>query len=474
MAAAIRLAKKGLKVEVFESNKHVGGKMSKIKGNGYTFDGGPSLFTEPHLIDELISLSDKKPRDYFNFLKLKESCRYFYKDGTKIIGHSNHDLFSDEVFNKTGVKREKVIGHLKKSKFIYDTTKSLFLEKSLHKISTYLSLNTLLSFLKLPFLNIFKTMDEVNSKRFGNTKIAQLFNRYATYNGSDPFKAPAILNVIPHLEFNKGAYFPFGGMRSIPKLLHELCLSLGVKFHLNSSVEEIILKKKSAIGVRCCNDIFHADIILANTDVFFVYNKLLNKHPNYKTILSQERSTSALIFYWGIKKQFPDLDLHNILFSENYKDEFNDLTNKNIVPKDPTVYINITSKYNKTDAPTSSENWFVMINVPSSHNLDWQEVIVDSRNKIINKINNYLKTDIQEFIEFEDILDPIKIENQTGSYKGSLYGTASNKKTSAFFRHPNFSNKIKNLYFCGGSVHPGGGIPLALNSAKIVSDLIKK
>ncbi|MAN49608.1 MAG: phytoene dehydrogenase, partial [Flavobacteriales bacterium] len=106
-------------------------------------------------------------------------------------------------------------------------------------------------------------------------------------------------------------------------------------------------------------------------------------------------------------------------------------------------------------------------------NLDWQEVIVESRNKIINKINDYLKTDIQEFIEFEDILDPIKIENQTGSYKGSLYGTASNKKTSAFFRHPNFSSKIKNLYFCGGSVHPGGGIPLALNSAKIVSDLIK-
>ena len=317
-------------------------------------------------------------------------------------------------------------------------------------------------------------MDEVNSKRFGNTKITQLFNRYATYNGSDPFKAPAILNVIPHLEFNKGAYFPFGGMRSIPKLLHELCLSLGVKFHLNSSVEEIILKKKSAIGVRCCNNIFHADIILANTDVFFVYNKLLNQHPNYKTILSQERSTSALIFYWGIKKQFPDLDLHNILFSENYKDEFNDLTNKNIVPKDPTVYINITSKYNKSDAPKSSENWFVMINVPSSHNLDWQEVIVESRNKIINKINDYLKADIQEFIEFEDVLDPIKIENQTGSYKGSLYGTASNKKTSAFFRHPNFSSKIKNLYFCGGSVHPGGGIPLALNSAKIVSDLIKK
>jgi phytoene dehydrogenase-like protein len=140
---------------------------------------------------------------------------------------------------------------------------------------------------------------------------------------------------------------------------------------------------------------------------------------------------------------------------------------------DPTVYVNITAKMQTGFAPQKKENWFVMVNAPANTGQNWAALQQQARKLIIEKLNRILKTDIEDFIEMEEILDPVNIEEKTASYQGSLYGTSSNSKLAAFFRHPNFTGAIKNLYFCGGSVHPGGGIPLCLKSAKIVSDLIQ-
>ena len=189
---------------------------------------------------------------------------------------------------------------------------------------------------------------------------------------------------------------------------------------------------------------------------------------------SIEKSSSALIFFWGIKNSFKKMDLHNVFFTNDYKKEFDNIFVKKIFSDDPTIYINITSKEKSDDAPTGHENWFTMINVPNNIGQDWDLIISESRKKIIEKINKNLKTDISKYIVYESILDPRKIESNTNSENGALYGSSSNSKFSAFLRHPNFSNEIKNLYFCGGSVHPGGGIPLCLMSGKIVADLIKK
>ncbi len=140
---------------------------------------------------------------------------------------------------------------------------------------------------------------------------------------------------------------------------------------------------------------------------------------------------------------------------------------------DPTVYINITSKCEPgKQAPAGNENWFVMINAPANSGQNWEELRQKARATIIEKINRLLKTDIAAYIETEIVADPVSIEASSLSYMGSLYGTSSNSKMAAFFRHPNFSKAAKNLYFVGGSVHPGGGIPLCLKSAKIMSEMV--
>jgi phytoene desaturase len=475
LATAVRLSCAGYTVEVFEANQYPGGKLTEISRDGYRFDAGPSLFTLPNLVDELFLLAGKKPRDYFNYIKLEKSCNYFYEDGTRFTAYHDRNKFAEELQTKLGIGDvEKVMKHLEFAAWRYKITAPVFIEYSLHRLKNYINKNTVRGILSMFRLNLFESMHKENTRLLSNKKLVQYFNRFATYNGSSPYKAPALLNMIPHLEHNIGTFFPDKGMHSITQSIFDLAKSLGIQFHFGKRVDEILVNKETAIGVKIGGMAYMADIVVSNADIHPTYHKLLPNERRPDNILSQEKSSSALIFYWGINRSFQELDLHNILFADNYENEFEQLFQNHTICKDPTVYINITSKYNSSDAPDGCENWFVMINVPNNQGQDWENLTREARKHIIEKINRLLVTDIENHIATEEVLDPITIEQKTGSHAGALYGNASNNRFAAFLRHKNFSSNIKGLYFCGGSVHPGGGIPLCLNSAKIVSKLIQE
>ncbi len=473
IATAIRLAVKGYQVEVFEANNYAGGKIAEFERNGFRFDAGPSLFTMPQYVDELFKLTGKKPPQHFRYQKLDTLCQYFYEDGSQLTAYADEEKFIKEVEKLTG-DADAIRKHLENSSRIYQISRAIFLEQSLHRLKTYFTWDAVKALFQLSKLDTSRTMHQANNSLFKDVHMVQYADRYATYNGSDPYHAPATLNVIPHLEHHLGAYFPEKGMYNIVSSLVQLAESIGVKFHYNSQVEQIILKNKKAIGIKIHDGIIEADIVVSNMDVWFTYHKLLSDHPDLfpKKTLSQQRSSSALIFYWGIKKQVPELDLHNIFFSADYKAEFEHIWQKQTIYHDPTVYINISSKFKADDAPMGCENWFVMINVPANKGQDWDQLIKEARVNILEKVSRILKTDIADLIVSESTLDPRSIESRTSSYQGSIYGASSNSRFAAFLRHANRSSRIKNLYFCGGSVHPGGGIPLCLLSAKIVSEWI--
>lgn len=476
IATAIRLANAGHEVHVFESNAYPGGKLSEITINGYRFDAGPSLFTLPNLVTELFELAGRKPAQHFNYLKLDKTCNYFYEDGTRFTAYSNPQQFADELKQKLGVKPKVILDYLNRSALKYKLTAPLFIEKSLHKLGTYLNLTTLKAILNMRKLHLGKSMNEINEAAFTNKKLVQYFNRFATYNGSNPFRAPGVLTMIPHLEHGIGTFFPEKGMHHITQSLYQLACDLGVTFHFNTPVTAIVTdedkRPKTVTGIQTAKGFHQADIVISNADIHSTYQRLMPNETHPEKILAQEKSSSALIFYWGINRQYPELDLHNILFSDDYRTEFKHIFNYHSVFYDPTIYINITSKYKADDAPAGCENWFVMINVPYNSKQIWDVLIADARKAIIAKINRILQTNLEEHIVAEDILDPRSIERKTSSAAGALYGNASNTTEAAFFRHKNFSSDIKGLYFCGGSVHPGGGLPLCLNSAKIVASLI--
>lgn len=474
LATAIRLSAMGDRVTVYEKNDYPGGKLASLRLGEYRFDTGPSLFTLPELTEELFTLCGEKMSDHIPYGRLKTNCKYFFPDESEFTFYHDREELEKELSAKKIIHPESLKSRLKKSREVYELSAPVFLFSNFHKLSNFNTPPYRNVAKKLYKLDFFRTMHGANLHDFTDTRLVRIFDRYATYNGSDPYRAPATLNMIAHLENNTGAFFPEKGMFSIVEELYGLALRQGASFRFNEPVKKIIIENGTATGVTTASGTEYYDRIISGIDVRYLSENLIDRYPLRKRLRRGEPSSSALIFYWAVNKEFPELDLHNIIFSGDYKNEFKSLFREKIIPEDPTVYIFISSKTVREDAPDGCENWFVMVNAPSDTGQDWPELIKKSQGNIISKINKKLNTNIEKYITAEEVLSPPDIAERTGSFGGALYGASSNSMFSAFLRHPNTLKKIKNLYFTGGSVHPGGGIPLCLASAAIVCNEIMK
>ena len=473
LGASIRLAKLGYNVTVFEANNHVGGKMNNLQLGDWRFDMGPSVFTGPEYIKALFNLCGE---DFskFEYDKLEDSFTYFFPDGQHFTLPATEEELIATFQRELGEDPKVVRKYLKKSGENYKAIAPLFIETSLHRWRGLINKKLLKALSRLSKYKLNSTMHQENVSTFKNPKTVQIFNRYATYNGSDPYKTPAMLNMIQHLEMNEGVYLPKKGMVNIAHTLRGLAERQGVEFRFLEKVEKINLENNTVRGVTTALGSYEADVVLSNMDVAFTYEKLIPDAYRPVKTLKQEKSSSAMVFYWGIRKQFQELSVHNMFFSSDYAKEFKALFDDFTLQEDPSIYINITSKAIPSDAPTDGENWFVMINVTINKGQDWAAYRKKAREKIIQVINNRLNTNIEDYIEEEFVMDPAFIEETYSGKFGSIYGNSSNNTYAAFNRHPNFSTKIKGLYFAGVTVHPGGGIPLALNSAKIAVECLRK
>jgi phytoene desaturase len=474
IAFAIRMQLMGHAVTVFEANEEAGGKLGQLQLAGYRFDTGPSLFTMPRLVDELFELAGKNPRDYLNYQRLPEICSYFWEDQTRLKTVEDATETAKLMAEALQEDATNIDQYLKDAGTKYNIISDLFLDDSLHKLSTWTSKKAMLGYANLHQLGLFQTMHQAHKKRFKNPKTVQLFDRYATYNGSDPYQTPATLSIIPHLEYNLGAYFPKGGMIEIPRSLVRLAKDLGVQFHLNEAVEKIRTTGNIANGIVTKKGFYDFDVVASNADIRPSYQKLLPETLRPGKLLNQPKSSSGVIFYWGINRIFEELGVHNIFFSKDYQAEFEAIFKQATLFEDPTVYVHISSKVAPEDAPAGGENWFVLINAPADSGQDWDALVQRCRQQVIDKINRTLGINLEDYLVAEDYLDPRRIESRTSSAGGALYGNASNNKFAAFLRHPNYRSAIKNMYWIGGSVHPGGGIPLCLSSAKIAAKLFQE
>ncbi|WP_336515990.1 1-hydroxycarotenoid 3,4-desaturase CrtD [Pollutibacter soli] len=470
LASAIRLIDKGYVVDLFEKNESAGGKLALLKNDGFVFDTGPSLFTQPEHLETIFSLAGEPLSSYFQYKRLDNACRYFFENGIIVNGYTSKEKFGEELFNKTGEAVENVVSYLQKSEERYHSLAKIFLNENLHEIRTWTNSDTISALKKTSPQLLFKSLNSFNKSRLKTPEAVRIFNRFSTYNGSNPFQAPAMLSIIPHLEHNEGVYYPKGGMISIINALYALAVKKGVCFHFNSAVNKIEVKDGIVQGI-IANDVFYpSEIVLSNADVHFTYQNLLNDKGAANSTAGQERSSSALVFYWGINKVFPELYLHNIFFTKHQEEEFSSLFQLKRFYHDPTIYINITSTMEAGMAPAGMQNWFVMINAPSGTVFSEND-LNEIRKSVLWKLNRMLKTRLEDHIVFESMMTPADITANTNAFEGALYGASSNNMFSAFRRHPNFSRKYRGLFFAGGTVHPGGGIPLCFRSASIAVDL---
>lgn len=476
LAAAARIAHQGIHVDLFEQNNETGGKAQSIEVNGFRFDTGPSILTMPFVLESLYSDLEIKRDPELVIEPLKILCKYFHSDGTIINAYGKTAQFAEELERKTHDNRHALTSYLNYCKEIYDFSADIFLFNSFHELSTFQKYGTPGMLFQLMKIDPFRTVHNANKAFFKDPLTVQLFDRYATYNGSNPYTAPATLNVIPHVENTLGGFLVKGGIQNITHALTRLCKNKGVLIHTGTTVQSIVTDKQKVRGLTIDNSYHPYDMVVSNADVHYTYSRLIHDSKTRwaKRYARLEPSASAIVFYWGIQGTFSDLEIHNIFFSQDYRKEFEAIFKEKHCPKDPTVYIYVSSKYHSADAPDGCENWFVLVNAPYNSGQNWEKEVAQCREAVIRKIKKALDIDIPSRLLCEKILDPVMIEEKTSSHNGSIYGTSSNSRTAAFMRQRNRSTHYKGLYFCGGSAHPGGGIPLVLLSGKIVADLIRE
>lgn len=472
IAAALRMKKQGKTVCVLERNATFGGKLASFQWGDYRWDKGPSLFTLPRQVDALFELYGKDPKAYFEYEQMENTCQYYFADGTHFELSADPADRNQKLRATFGEKAgEEAIAYLNESALTYDSIGTIFIDRPKYGFRNLFDRALIKRYPQLATPKVMCSLNQFNTRKLSDPRLVQLFNRYGTYNGSNPYKMSGLYSMIPHLEANKGTFFPKKGMRGIVEALALLAVEEGVEFAFN---EKSITAERSNgdFHIYTDNGEYTADYLISGVDCASFYKNILQDKKLADKYARQERSTSALVFYWAVEELVPALDLHNIFFSADYAHEFKQLFETMEIPDDPTIYVHVSSVINPEDAPANGQNWFVMLNMPAGVKPNENERL-ELKQLVIKRMKKALGVDISEAIKHEAYWDAEGLEQDTGAWQGALYGAACNGKMAAFTRHGNKSDKYDKLYFCGGTVHPGGGIPLVLKSAAIVADLIQ-
>ncbi len=473
LSGAIRLARMGFEVHVYEKNARAGGKLNEKRLGGYRFDTGPSLLTMPFVIDELFEFAGASREEKLALVPIEPICRYFFVEGSILDASADLAKMKAEIakFSQRDVAAYEKF--LRYSERIYQRTAEIFLFSPIHEFVKLLKLKNLGTLLRLHEIDPLRTVHQGVSRFFEDERLVQLFDRYATYNGSNPYRAPATLNVIPYVEYVLGSYYIRGGMYRLAEALLDLAAQAGVQLHYCSPVQKILHDGRRVTGLQIEGEKLATDYVLCGQDVVVAHEQLIEGFERRKRKLNQlEPSCSGLVFLWGVRKEHEQLAHHNIFFSRDYKKEFEQIFEQRMPPDDPTLYVAITSKNDPEHAPAECENWFVLLTMPYlTSAMNWREALPKVRALTLEKLRR-AGFDVEGSIEEEDVITPEDFYQLYRSNRGSIYGVSSNSRNTAFKRPPNRSRDLKGLYFAGGSTHPGGGIPLVMLSGKIAAELI--
>lgn len=476
LATACLLAAKGYEVTVIEKNDKPGGKINEVQTDRFRFDTGPSLLTMPFILEELFKRCNARMDNFLTVTPLDIICRYQYPDGTEFTCWQDQDRLLREVERIAPDDAEAFSDFMEYSTRLYEKTRDAFLTNPLYGLTDLQSLN-FSDFFKI---DAFTTVSDRVDRYFSSPYLRQFFKRFATYNGSSPYQAPATLNVIPHVELGMGGYYISGGMYGLIEGLTKLAQSLDVHFHYGCEISHIITKKGRARGIEIDGEYtLPADLVVSNSDASETYLELLDDEVvgtiKKRSIERLEPSCSGYVMLLGLDRSYESLSHHNIYFSRNYHEEFHQIFKDRVMPDDPTIYIANTSKSEGNHAPAGGSNLFVLVNAPYlCDKWDWQKEGDLYAESVIRELENRGLEGLSGSIIYRKHITPLTFYHKYRSNKGSIYGTSSNNRLAAFLRPRNKARGVKGLYLVGGSTHPGGGIPLVTLSAFHAVELIER
>lgn len=474
LSSAITLANKGFHVELFEKNQHFGGKLMPIQLGDYSFDFGPNTITMPSVFKRVIEQTGSRSEDYFELIKLENHTRNIFPDGTQFDLSSNQQTMLSQLQKLDPPGAGNYQSFVKEITRLFKLSEQYFLPRTFRSWRDYVSPSLGAAMLRVRPL---QTLDSFFQSYFSNPRIIEAY-RYATYIGSSPFQAPATFAMIAHLEMVEGVYYVKGGNVKIAESFASLAKKLGVGLHNESEVRKVLMSGKKATGIELqSGEKVMADYVIMNADLLKAYPELVSEkaRPSFKNekMDKLEPSISAFVIMVGLNKRFAQLKHHTVYFSDDYRQEFNDIFINKTYSAKPTIYI-CNSSHTDPDRSPKGDNLFILVNAPAlplDGNLQIDPV---AYKELIFETLSSRGLDLTDHIVEEKVITPSDIATQFGAYRGSLYGVSSNRRKDAFLRPQNASKDIKNLFFVGGSTHPGGGSPMVTISGQNVAHAIIK
>lgn len=476
LSAAISLASDGFDVTLVEKNDKVGGKLNEMQKQGFTFDLGPSILTMPHIFRDLFKRAGKNFDDYVQIQSVEPHWRNFFEDGCVF------DLSSDQLVMQQQLAKLDDNAYQQYQQFL-DYSKKLtlaceqgYFSKGLDTLAEVINHHGLLYSL-LQF-DMFRSMDQGVRRFIKHPKLVEVMDYFIKYVGSSPYDAPAVLNVLPFIQHAYGLWYVKGGMYELALGLEKLVLELGCKVLLETEVTQI--KQDNSIA-KCVylNDgkSIQADVIVSNMEVIPAQKRLLGKSDQQiKSLNRFVPSCSGLVMHLGVDRQYNQLAHHNFFYSEQAKQHFRAVFHDNKLSEDPTIYLVAPTKTDATQAPEGCE---VIKVLPHIANIDLENPISPEeylafREKVINKLERMGLDNLSQHIVCEETWTPYDIESRYYSNQGSIYGVVSDRLKNLGFKLPQQDKQIKNLYYVGGSVNPGAGMPMVTLSGMLVADKINK
>ena len=469
IAVALRLAARGWAVDVYEQNHAPGGKMNRWTTNGFRFDTGPSLITMPHIFEELFQAADLRLADYLELQQMVGLTDYHFDDGAR-FSHSSQlpDWLSTvrrlEEGDDTGFLNFMALGAR-----LFKVSEAAFFRKPPFGRPKLADLRNMRD---LPLRFGWGNYNRTICHFFRSPYLRRMFNRYATYVGSSPYHAPATLTVIPYIEQAFGGWHVRGGLYRLVEVLCERAAQFGVEFHTDCRVEAITQHAGRATGVALAHGpAIEADAVIMNGDASMA--PVLLGRDGAVPLAKRDRSLSGLFFLYALKRSLPDQPHHQVFFSADYRTEFQQLFAERRFPDDPTVYVNMPSRSDRSMVPGEGEVLFIMANAPASDRDTWDEPMIENaRQRVLARLRKSGFPEFESQVAAATVWTPKRIAHQYGMPGGAIYGQASHGWRGAFLRPPNKDRHTAGLYYVGGSTHPGGGTPTVLMSAEITSKLI--
>jgi len=479
ISSAIQLKMKGFDVCVYEKEPSIGGKMNQIQVKGFTFDLGPTIVMMPHVYQEVFTLANRKFEDYIKMETLDPLYSVYFADGERIKVSTDLVKLTEHLESISYKDTQGYLAYLADIYKRYLVAKEHFIEKSFRKPSDFYNPKTLLNALRL---RTFDSAYHSISKYVKDDRLRKLLSFQTLYIGISPYNGPSIYTIIPMIEMVYGVWFMQGGMYAYVKALEKLMKELEIPVYTNQMVEEIIVENKEVKGIMVNQSRIEADIVLCNADFPYAMKNLIkdekvrSPYTNSK-IDNMDYACSCFMLYLGIDHKLDDLDLHNILFAQDFDRNINDIF-EGTQAKDPSMYFYVPSKLDPSLAPKGKEALYVLVpvsNLKVSETTWNSETIHNYRNLIIEKMKSLeIFKDIDQHIEAEVLFSPKDWEERYHAENGATFGLAPTLFQSNYYRPANTFKKIKGLYFTGSSVHPGAGVPIVLTSAKLsVSDIVK-